>query len=174
MASMSQSKALNALNDHVNLELAAWYDYTAMALWLDMNDLPGCASFMKTQALEEMEHAQKIIQHLMDRDVTPRLPTIEAPQTEFESVKQVFEMVLAAEQKVSASIHAVHVLAAAEDDQPARILLEWFITEQVEEESMARAILGRIRLAGETGPGLLLVDQELGTGSVPGMTPHAE
>ena len=171
---MSQSKVLSALNDHVSLELNAWYDYSAMALWLDMNDLPGFASFMKAQAQEEMEHAQKMIQHLVDRDVAPRLPTIDAPPTEFESVKQVFEMVLAAEQKVSASIHAVHVLAAAEDDQPARILLEWFITEQVEEESMARAILGRIRLAGETGPGLLLVDQELGTGSVPGMPPHGE
>jgi ferritin len=174
MAPMKQSKVLQALNDHVSLELRAWYDYSAMALWLEINDLPGCASFMKKQAAEEMAHAHRIIHHLLDRDVTPRLPAIDAPSMDYASVKQVFEKVLAAEQAVTRSIHAVHVLATSEDDQPARILLEWFITEQVEEESMARAILGRIRLAGETGPGLLLVDQELGSGSVPGVAPAAE
>jgi len=174
MACMSESKILTALNDHVSLEFNAWYQYSAMALWLELNDLPGCASFMKQQAAEEMEHAHRIIQHLTDRDVTPRLPAIAAPTANYDSVKQVFEMVLAAEREVTRSIHALHVLASDEDDQPARIMLEWFITEQVEEENMARSILGRIRLAGETGPGLLLVDQELGSGSVPGITPAPE
>jgi ferritin len=155
-------KILDSLNEHLQLELQAWYEYSGMALWLDMNDLPGCSAFMKTQAEEELAHAQKIIQHLLDRDHMPMLPPIDAPVMEYASVNSLFERVLAAEQAVTASIDQVYRVAEEEDDQPGRLLLTWFITEQVEEEATARAVLGRIRLAGETGPGLLLVDQELG------------
>ncbi len=171
---MSESKIHAALNEHVSLELRAWYHYSAMALWLDMNDLPGCSSFMKSQADEEMAHANRMIQHLVDRDVLPQLPPIDAPTAEYGSVKEVFELVLASEREVTASIDALYRLADEEDDQPARIMLEWFISEQMEEENLARAILGRIRLAGDTGPGLLLVDQELGSGGVPGAMPPPE
>ncbi|MHC4938505.1 MAG: ferritin [Planctomycetota bacterium] len=159
---MPEKKILPALNDHLQLELKAWYEYTGMALWLEMNDLPGSASFMKIQAAEELAHAQKIIQHLLDRDVLPVLPAIEQATGEYGSVKALFEEVLAAEQTVTASIEKLYRLAEEEDDQPARSLLAWFINEQVEEEAMARGILGRIRLAGESGPGLLMIDQELG------------
>ena len=155
-------KILDALNDHLQLELQAWYEDSGMALWLEMNDLPGSASFMRIQADEELAHAQKIIHHLLDRDHMPILPPIDAPTMEFESVKHLFEGVLAAEQKVTKSIEQVYRLAEEEDDQPARLLMSWFITEQVEEEAMARGILGRIRLAGESGAGLLMIDQELG------------
>jgi ferritin len=162
MGVMSEKKILPALNDHLQLELKAWYEYTGMALWLEMNDLPGSAGFMKIQAGEELAHAQKIIQHLLDRDVLPILPTIEQATGEYANVRSVFEAVLAAEQEVTASIENLYRLADEEGDQPARSLLAWFIDEQVEEEAMARGILGRIRLAGETGPGLLMIDQELG------------
>ena len=159
---MAQKKILSALNDHLQLELRAWYEYTGMALWLEMHDLPGCAGFLKQQAAEELAHAQKIIHHLLDRDVLPVLPPIDKAETEYASVKSLFEAVLAAEQEVTASIEKLYHLADTEDDQPARLLLEWFINEQVEEEAMARGILGRIRLAGDSGAGLLMVDQELG------------
>jgi ferritin len=77
-------------------------------------------------------------------------------------VKDAFEHVLKAEQNVSASIHRLYKLAEKKDDQAARIMLAWFITEQVEEENMARSLLGRLKIAGTSGPGLLLLDQELG------------
>jgi ferritin len=159
---MAQMKILDSLNEHLQLELQAWYEYSGMALWLEMNDLPGCAAFMKVQADEELAHAQKIIHHLLDRDHMPMLPPIDAPAMEYENVRTLFERVLAAEQTVTASIDQVYRVAEAEDDQPARLLLTWFVTEQVEEEAAARAVLGRIRLAGDTGPGLLMIDQELG------------
>lgn len=155
-------KTLDALNEHLQLELQAWYEYSGMALWLEMNDLPGSATFMRAQAGEELAHAQKIIKHLLDRDRMPMLPPIDAPAMEYENIKSLFERVLAAEQAVTASIDQVYRVADEEDDQPARLLMTWFITEQVEEEATARAILGRIRLAGDTGPGLLMIDQELG------------
>ena len=162
MGDMAEKKILPALNDHLQLELQAWYEYSGMALWLELNDLPGSAAFMKQQAAEELDHAQRIIQHLLDRDVLPQLPAIAAATGEYASAKSVFEAVLAAEQRVTASIESLHRLAAEQDDQPSRILLEWFIAEQVEEEALARSILGRFRLAGETGPGLLMIDQDLG------------
>jgi len=159
---MPEKKILSALNDHLQLELRAWYEYSGMALWLEINDLPGSASFMKTQAAEELDHAHRIIRHLLDRDVLPSLPSIDAANVDYQGMKQIFERVLGAEQEVTASIEKLYRLADQEDDQPARLLLEWFINEQVEEEAMARGILGRLRLAGDSGPGLLMIDQELG------------
>jgi ferritin len=162
----------DALNQHLILELRAWYEYTGMALWFERNDLPGFAAFMQRQADEELAHARRFIDHLTERDQVAVLPELGAARLEYESAGQAFEAVLAAEQKVTASIHDVFKLAERHDDQPARIMLEWFINEQVEEENMARSLIGRLRLAGETGPGLLLLDQELASGTVPGMAPE--
>ena len=159
---MSEKQILSALNDHLQLELRAWYEYSGMALWLEINDLPGSASFMKAQAAEELDHAHRIIDHLLDRDVLPQLPAIDAATVDYDGLKGIFERALAAEQEVTASIEKLHRLAEEEDDQPARLLLEWFINEQVEEEASMRGILGRLKLAGDSGPGLLMIDQELG------------
>jgi len=163
-----QTEIRDAFNTHLSLELAAWYEYEAMSLWFELNDLPGFGAFMKTQAAEELAHARRIIDHLIERDQVARLPAIDAPKNEYESARDAFETLLAAEQKVTASIHALYRLAGKHDDQAARIMLEWFINEQVEEENLARSLLGRLRIAGDTGPGLLLVDQELGGGGIPG------
>jgi ferritin len=157
-----QAEIRDALNEHLKLELQAWYDYTAMALWFVRSDLPGFAAFMRRQADEEFLHARKIMDHLMERDELPVLARIEGPRLEWDSVQGAFEHVLKAEQNVSASIHKLYKLAEKKDDQAARIMLAWFITEQVEEENMARSLLGRLKIAGTSGPGLLLLDQELG------------
>jgi len=162
MTAMAEKKILTALNDHLQLELRAWYEYMGMALWLEINDLPGSASFMKAQASEELDHAHRIISHLLDRDQLPQLPAIEAAAADYDGLKGIFERALAAEQEVTKSIEKLYRLAEEEDDQPARLLLEWFIGEQVEEEASMRGILGRLKLAGDSGPGLLMIDQELG------------
>ena len=73
-------KITAALNEHIKLELAAWYEYAAMSLWLDMNDLPGCASFLKQQSTDELAHAHRIIDHLTERDQKPILPAIDKPR----------------------------------------------------------------------------------------------
>lgn len=158
----------DALNKHLILEFKAWHEYAAMALWFERNDLPGFAGFFKRQRDEELGHAHRILDHLIGRDQKAELPTIEAPKDEFDSPKDALEHFLKAEQDVTASIKKLYKLAEKHEDQPARILLEWFINEQVEEEGLARAVLGRLRHAGNSGAGLLIVDQELGRGTVPG------
>jgi len=167
------SRITTALNEHLKLEYAAWHEYSAMAVWLESHDLPGFASFLKSQAEEELAHAGRIVDHLLDRDQKPVLPAIEKPRDTYDSVLQLFEFVLKAEQEVTASIHELYKLSEEEDEQAARIMLEWFVNEQVEEENMARAVIGRLKMAGETGPGLLLVDQEMASGKVPGVSEHA-
>ena len=158
----------DALNAHLKLEFHAWYEYAAMALWFEGEDLPGFAAFFRRQSDEEMGHARRILDHLIERDQEPVLPAIERPQKNYDGPRGALEHFLAAEQTVSKSIRELYKLSEKHEDQPARIMLEWFISEQVEEESLARAVIGRLKHAGDSGPGLLLVDQELGRGELPG------
>lgn len=167
-----KTEIVDALNAHLQLELRAWYEYSAMALWFDRSDLPGFAAFMEKQAAEELAHARRVIDHLAERDQTAILPALDRPLGEYDSPRHAFEHVLEAERQVTASIQDLYKMAEKADDQASRIMLEWFINEQVEEENLARALLGRLRHAGDTGPGLLLVDQELGRGEVPGIVPN--
>lgn len=166
-----KTEIVDALNAHLRLELRAWYAYSAMALWFERSDLPGFAAFMETQAAEELAHAHRVIDHLTERDQTAVLPALDRPKGEYDSARDALQHVLEAEREVTVSVQSLYKLAEKSDDQASRIMLEWFINEQVEEENLARSLLGRLRLAGDTGPGLLLVDQELGKGEVPGIAP---
>ncbi|MHC4548659.1 MAG: ferritin [Planctomycetota bacterium] len=163
-----KAEICNALNEHLKLEFRAWHEYAAMALWFERQDLPGFATFFRGHSEEELAHARRIIDHLTERDQTAVLPQIEQPRDEYDAPRTALEEFLNAEQTVTASIRELYKLAEQHEDQPARILLEWFVNEQVEEESVARAVLGRLKLAGDSGPGLLLVDQELSRGQMPG------
>jgi ferritin len=97
------------------------------------------------------------------------LPAIPAPPKSWKTLEALCLHVLRNEQEVTASINVLYALAEKAKDRPATVMLQWFVSEQMEEEASARAVLGRIRLAGNTGVGLLMVDQELATGKVPGM-----
>jgi ferritin len=123
---------------------------------------------MKTQSDDEFTHAQKIIHHILERDQQVVLPPIQQPPTEWSSPVAILEESLRSEQRVSESINNLYELAGNENDRAAQIMLQWFVNEQVEEENVARAILGRLRLAGDSGVGLLMVDQEMASGRVPG------
>jgi ferritin len=140
-----------------------------MSIWLSEHDLPGFASWMRKQSGDELLHAQRIIDHLVDRDQKVVLPAIAAPPLSWESAEALCAHVLKNEQEVTASINNLYAIAETAKDRPGVIVLQWFVNEQMEEEAAARAVLGRIRLAGNTGVGLLMIDQELSGGSVPGM-----
>ncbi len=159
---------LKGLNEHLKLEFRAAHEYLAMSVWLSVNDLPGFATWMKQQSAGELTHAQRIIDHLVDRDEQPILPAIQAPPKSWKSIEALCQHVLKNEREVTASINELYVVAEKAKDRPAIVMLQWFVTEQIEEEAAARAVLARIRLAGSTGVGLLMVDQELATGTVPG------
>lgn len=160
---------LNGLNDHLKLEFRAAHEYLAMSIWLALHDMPGFAQWMRKQSGDELQHAQRIIDHLVERDLKVMLPAIAAPPSEWPSVEALCAHVLENEQEVTASINRLYALAEKAEDRPATVLLQWFVNEQIEEEAAARHVLGRIRLAGGTGVGLLMVDQELAAGKVPGM-----
>jgi ferritin len=160
---------LKGLNQHLTLEFRAAHEYLAMAIWLAEHDLPGFSKWMRQQSSDELMHAQRIIDHLVERDQRVALPAIAAPPGSWKSAEALCAHVLKNEQDVTSSINDLYAMAEKAKDRPATIMLQWFVNEQMEEEAAARAVLGRIRLAGNTGLGLLMIDQELAAGSVPGM-----
>jgi len=164
-----QTDLLNGLNEHLRLEFRASHEYLAMSIWLAEHDLPGFAKWMRQQSSDELLHAQRIIDHLVERDQKVLLPAIAAPPTNWPSALELCEHVLKNEQDVTASINNLYADAEKTKDRGAVLLLQWFVAEQMEEEAAARAVLGRIRLAGNSGIGLLMIDQELATGRMPGM-----
>jgi len=162
-------KLLKGMNEHLKLEFKASHEYLAMSVWLSANDLPGFATWMKKQSGDELMHAQKFIDHMVERDAQPVLPAVPQPPTSWDTVEALCTHVLQNEQAVTASINELYATAESAKDRPAVVLLQWFVNEQMEEEAAARAILGRIRLGGTTGVGLLMIDQELAKGTIPGM-----
>jgi len=160
---------LKGLNEHLKLEFRASHEYLAMSIWLSAHDLPGFATWMRKQSSDELMHAQRIIDHLVERDQAVTLPAIGAPPMSWKTAEALCAHVLKNEQDVTASINELYAMAEKAKDRPATIMLQWFVNEQMEEEAAARAVLGRIRLAGNTGVGLLMIDQELAGGTMPGM-----
>jgi len=160
---------LKGLNEHLKLEFRAAHEYLAMSVWLSANDLPGFASWMKKQSADELLHAQRIIDHLIERDQKVALPGIPVPPASWKTPEAVCAHVLKNEQDVTASINNLYAMAEKAKDRPATVMLQWFVNEQMEEEAAVRAVLGRIRLSGGSGVGMLIVDQELASGRVPGM-----
>jgi ferritin len=152
-----------AFNEQITLEFQASMVYRQLAIEMELADLPGAAAWLRHQADEEIVHANKFIDHLADRDNHPSIGSIAAPEvTHSPSVLVAFEEALAHEQKVSASIRALYRATDAAGDLDSHPLLNWFLTEQIEEESTVSEILGRVRLIKDDGPGLLRLDAELG------------
>ncbi len=154
------------LNDHLALEFGAAHKYLAMSIWFEANDLLGFSRWLRQQSAEETAHAERFIRHLMDRDLDVQLPEIERPPASWDSAEAAVGAVLESEQAVTRAIEELYDLADKTGDRATSILLQWFITEQVEEENLVRGILGRLKLAGSGGAGLLMVDQEVGSGKL--------
>lgn len=149
----------DALNDQIQKEFASSYLYLAMAAYCETQNLPGMAKWLKVQAEEERGHAMRIFEYVNDRGGTVILKAIEQPPAEFGTPVEVFEKVLAHEQKVTASINDLYALAVKENDYATQVMLQWFITEQVEEEKTASDIVALLKLAGEH---VVVLDHRLG------------
>ncbi|MCS6711828.1 ferritin [Brachybacterium sp. EF45031] len=163
-----------AFNDQITLEFAASITYRQLAIEADQQDLSGMAQWLRAQADEEIVHANKFIDHVVDRDGEARIGTIEKPDVPTGlSPLQIFEAALAHEQKVSEAIRNLYRAAEQAGDLDSRPLLNWFLDEQIEEEATVSEIIGRIRLIGDDGSGLLRLDAELGS-RVPAGTENTE
>src|SRR5215210_6554996 len=162
---ISQSLA-DALNEQLKQELYSSYLYLSMlAVCVDKN-LTGFAHWLRLQADEEREHAMKFFDFIQDRDGRAVLQAIPQPPREFGSPVNLFEQVLAHEQEVTSLIEQLYRKAVAEQDHATQIFLEWFISEQVEEEKTATQILDTLRMAGDNKVALLMLDRELGARTV--------
>jgi ferritin len=153
----------DALNEQIKNELYSSYLYLAMAAWFNDKNLNGFSHWMRMQAKEEDLHAMKFYDYVLDQGARVDLRAIEGPPMDFASVSGVFEKTLEHERKVTALIHNLVNIAREEKDVATEIFLQWFVTEQVEEEATADEILQQVKLVKESGSGLLMIDRQLAT-----------
>jgi len=158
---MLSGKLEKALNKQLNFELSSAYTYASMAAYFEHRNLNGYAHWMKLQAEEELLHAQKIYAYIHDVGGRVELDTIPKPPGDFKSPVQVFEEVLEHERAVTKAIYKIMDLAKDESHHATTAFLQWFVTEQVEEEKVADDILQRVKLVANSPEGMFLMDREL-------------
>lgn len=151
-----------AINDQINAELYSSYLYAAMSMYLESADMSGAAAWMKAQAREELVHAGKFMDYVNERGGRVVLKAIEEPPSEWDSVLDVFQTALGHEEKVSSMINGLVTLAREEKDHMTDNFLQWFVAEQVEEEASAAEVVRKLKLAGSSGGGMFMIDNELG------------
>jgi ferritin len=154
-------KMQDALNEQIKEELASAYIYLSMAAYCESINLPGFAAWMEAQSGEVMEHAMKFYGYIHDRGGRVTLHALEQPPTEFGGPTDVFEKTLAHEQYITGRIHKLYGMAAEEKDYASLGILQWFVDEQVEEEKSATAILEVLKMIGDKGQGLIILDRQL-------------
>jgi len=150
-----------AINGQINAELYSSYMYLGMSAWFTAKGLAGFANWMRQQAQEEMFHAIKMYDFVGGRGGRVVLAAIDKPPGDWQTSIEVFQATLAHEQKVTGLINDLVNQAMDERDHASNIFLQWFVTEQVEEEANATAILDKLKLIGKETGGLFALDQEL-------------
>ena len=150
-----------AMNAQIGHELDSAYRYLAMSAWCNGQGLPGATSWLRNQAQEELVHAMKFFDFIQARDGTVELQALPKPPAEFPDVRAVFTAALNHERHITALIHDLYALAGQEGDFASQQFLNWFLSEQVEEEDNVGGVVERLALAGDSAHGLLLIDQEL-------------
>ncbi|HSW67929.1 MAG TPA: ferritin [Bacteroidales bacterium] len=158
---MISEKMQTAINEQIKLEEQSSRIYLAMASWCEANGYPGAAAFLFEHSDEERMHMLKFVHYLNDRGGYARLLPLEQTPAEFRSLKEIFEDTLNHERLVTTRINLLLKLAIEEDDYTTAIFLQWYVTEQLEEESLIKTILDKLSLAGEERGGLFHIDKEL-------------
>ena len=156
-------KLSEEINVQINKEMFSAYLYLSMAAHFEGKNLGGFASWMEKQAEEEMEHAMKFYHFMNEVGERVVLDAIEKPESEFGKPVDIFQKVLEHEQFVTSRIHLLYKIAVEVMDYPAQVFLQWYINEQVEEEANATDILEKLKMAGDSGNALLMLDRLLGS-----------
>lgn len=159
---MFSKRVFDLMNKQIKYELDSAYLYLAMSAYFESESLSGFARWMRLQASEEQEHAMKFYDFIFERGEAVTLLGIDQPPAKFESVRSVFKQTLEHEKKVTNLIETIYAAAVEDKDYASQTFLNWFIDEQVEEEKNATDILEALRLGGESGPALLMLDRQLG------------
>ncbi len=155
----------DALNEQIGAELYAAYSYLAMSAHFDVKSLLGFAKWMRFQAEEELTHAMRLFDYMNRRGAAVTFGGVDAPPGDFGGPLSSFETALSHEKKVSQLIHNLYDLAVAKHDHATQLELQWFITEQVEEEDSIGTIVDQLRMAGDNEAAIFMLDRELATRS---------
>lgn len=169
---MITKKMEEALNGQINKEFYSAYLYLAMSAYCNKLNLPGCEHWFRMQYEEEIIHMSKMFDYVMQHGGDAHLLQIDEPPREFGTVVEIFEASLKHEQFVTKSINELLDVAVEERDHATQVFLQWYITEQVEEESTVEDIVQRLKLAGDNGGALMMIDDKLGQRTMP--APPAE
>jgi len=145
------AKVLQELNRQLNHELSAAHNYLALSLWCTARNFTGFASYFAKQAGEERAHAEKMIDHVIDRGAAPQLAALPVPPADFSSLLDVALQAQTMEQANTKGINAVYEAALEARDYPAQVLMHWFINEQVEEEAWCDEMIDRVKAASCAG-----------------------
>jgi ferritin len=163
-----------ALNEQIKSEFYSSYFYLSASGYLDSMSLSGFARWMRAQYQEEVAHAMKFFDFMLDRGSRPILQGIDKPPANFQSPLDVFTQALQHERQVTSLIHRLYALTVQEKDYPAQVLLQWFISEQVEEERAVSKITEELKMAGDNSSTLLLLNNTLGAQRLDHGMPVAE
>ncbi len=158
---MISKKMEKALNEQIGLEGYASFLYLSMASWCDKEGLEGCAMFMHRQSSEERDHMLRLYHYLSEVDGHALTPAIKQPPHNFDSVQAMFEEVYSHEQKVTQAINKLVSLSYEEGDHTTMNFLQWYVSEQREEEALMRTILDKLKLIGDGPQSLYYIDQEI-------------
>jgi len=160
---MLKKAMLKALNEQINAELYSSYLYLSMSAYCHGRELVGMAHWFRIQAQEELVHAAKLFDYVNDRDGTVALTAIAGPPIDWKSPLAAFEDAYAHEQKVTERINNLAELGLKQGDHTTHTFVQWFVNEQIEEEATVRQIIGQLRLMGDSGAGIYMLDKELST-----------
>lgn len=159
---MISEKIEKAINDQILREEYSSRLYLAMASWCQKNGYPGAAAFLYAHSDEERMHQLKFVHYLNDRNGYAVLKAVEQPPFRYENLLSMFQEILKHEQYITASINDIYAICLEEKDYITANFLQWYITEQLEEETLVGGILDQMQLAGNDKSGLFLIDKELG------------
>lgn len=158
---MLSKKLLKALNKQINLEYYSSYLYRAMSAYMENKNLDGSAHWMRMQADEEHLHALKIFDYVLERGGRIELLAVSAPPQDWDSPLSAFKAALEHEQDMTEKISVLADLAIKERDHATNNLMQWYVSEQVEEEANVDDIVKKLEMVGDDGPGMFMMDREL-------------
>lgn len=168
---MISEKVQTIMNEQIKNELESYYIYLSMVSYFHSENLDGMAHWMRTQAHEEMIHAMKFFDHIIDRGGKVTLLDLKQLKTTWKSPLEAWKDAYAHEQFITGTIHNIMKLIRKENDYTAEPLLAWFVNEQIEEEANTEKILRQMENIGDSKQGLFMLDKELGARMFPPGSP---
>lgn len=153
----------DAINTQIRNEYYSSYLYLSMSAYCESRNFPGFASWLRKQSEEELVHAMKLFDYMLDRGGRVVLESIDRPPSEFGTLLEVFEELFEHEREVTGMINSLYDLALSQNDHATAVALHWFVEEQVEEEKSAEEVVEKLKLAADNGAALMILDAELGS-----------